>query len=49
MKRRKHGPEGKYVVVQFDTVFEKKAGAVETAAMMLDADGAWRVSGYFIR
>lgn len=42
-------PDGKYVVIQFDTVFEKKASAVETVTPMLDADGAWRVSGYFIR
>jgi hypothetical protein len=42
-------PEGKYVVIQFDTVFEHKPGAVETVTPMLDADGVWRVSGYFIR
>ena len=43
------GPDGKYVVIQFDTVFEKKSSAVETVTPMLDADGTWRVSGYFIR
>ncbi len=42
-------PDGKYVVIQFDTVFEKKAAAVETVTPMLDPDGAWRVSGYYIR
>jgi hypothetical protein len=42
-------PDGKYVVLQFDTVFEKKAAAVETVTPMADPDGAWRVSGYFIR
>lgn len=42
-------PDGKYVVIQFDTVFEKKSSAVETVTPMLDPDGAWRVSGYFIR
>jgi predicted SnoaL-like aldol condensation-catalyzing enzyme len=42
-------PDGKYVVIQFDTAFEKKASAVETVAAMLDADGVWRVSGYYIR
>ena len=31
------------------TVFEKKASAVETITPMLDPDGVWRVSGYFIR
>jgi hypothetical protein len=42
-------PDGKYVVILIDSVFEKKAFAVETITPMLDADGAWRVSGYFIR
>lgn len=42
-------PDGKYVVIEYETVFEKKAAAVETITPMLDPDGAWRVSGYFIR
>lgn len=42
-------PDGKYVVIQFDTVFESKASAVETVTPMLDPDGVWRVSGYLIR
>lgn len=42
-------PEGKYVIIQFETVFEKRASAVETVTPMLDPDGVWRVSGYFIR
>jgi len=42
-------PDGKYVVVQYDTVFEHKASAVETVIPMADPDGTWRVSGYFIR
>ena len=42
-------PDGKYVVIQYDAVFENKSSAVETVAPMLDPDGAWRVSGYFIR
>ena len=41
-------PDGRYVVIQYDTVFERKAKAVETVTPMLDRDGAWRVSGYFI-
>jgi len=43
------GPDGKYVVIQYDTVFEKKASAVETVTPMVDPDGVWRVSGYYIR
>jgi hypothetical protein len=42
-------PDGKYVVIQFDTVFEKKATGVETVTPMLDPDGVWRVSGYYVR
>ena len=43
------GPDGKYVVIQYETVFEKKSSAIETVTPMVDPDGAWRVSGYFIR
>jgi hypothetical protein len=42
-------PDGKYVVIQYDTVFEHKAEAVETVTPAMDPDGMWRVSGYFIR
>ncbi len=42
-------PDGEYVVFQFDTRFEHKRTAVETVTPMKDSDGAWRVSGYFIR
>ena len=42
-------PDGRYVVIQYETVFEHKASAVETVTPMADPDGVWRVSGYFIR
>jgi Protein of unknown function (DUF4019) len=42
-------PDGKYVVIQYETVFEMKTSAVETITPMLDPDGVWRVSGYLIR
>jgi Protein of unknown function (DUF4019) len=42
-------PDGDYVVFHFDTQFEHKRSAVETVTPMKDEDGAWRVSGYFIR
>jgi hypothetical protein len=42
-------PDGKYVIIQYDTSFERKASAVETVTPMLDPDGTWRVSGYYIR
>lgn len=43
------GPDGKYVIIQFESVFEKKQSAVETVTPKLDPNGKWRVSGYFIR
>ena len=42
-------PEGKYVVLQFDTAFENKKSAVETVTCMLEKDGKWKVAGYFIK
>ena len=42
-------PDGQYVVVVFESAFDRKAAAIETAVMTLDTDGAWRVSGSFIR
>jgi hypothetical protein len=42
-------PDGEYVVIQFKTSFEYKNTAIETVTPMLDNDGIWRVSGYYIR
>ncbi len=42
-------PDGEYVVVQFKTSFENKQSAIETVTPMLDSDGVWRVSGYYIK
>ena len=42
-------PDGQYVVIQFQTSFENKQSAIETVTPMLDKDGTWRVSGYYIR
>jgi hypothetical protein len=42
-------PAGQYVVLQFATRFANKPSAVETVTPMLDPDGKWRVSGYYIR
>ena len=41
-------PDGEYVVIQFNTVFENKQTAVETVTPVLEADGRWLVAGYFI-
>jgi hypothetical protein len=42
-------PDGEYVIIQYDTSFEHKKSAVETITPMLDKDGTWRVSGYYIK
>jgi hypothetical protein len=42
-------PDGEYVVIQYRTRFEHKAAATETVTPMRDADGQWRVAGYFVR
>ncbi len=42
-------PDGEYVVLQFDTSFANKKEAVETVTPMLDKDGKWKVSGYYIK
>lgn len=42
-------PDGKYVVIQFTSEFENKKSAIETVTPMLDPDGKWKVSGYYIQ
>jgi uncharacterized lipoprotein NlpE involved in copper resistance len=42
------GPDGHYVILQFNTTFENKQSAIETVTPMLDKDDTWRVSGYYI-
>jgi hypothetical protein len=43
------GPDGDYLIIQFRTEFENKKDAIETVTPMLEKDGQWRVSGYFIK
>lgn len=43
-----NAPEGEYVVIQYETIFENRA-AIETVTPMKGKDGAWKVSGYFIK
>jgi hypothetical protein len=42
-------PDGEYVVIQYESSFEHKQSAVETVTPMLDQDGKWRISGYYIK
>ncbi len=42
-------PDGDCLIIQYDSSFENKKSAVETVVPMMDKDGKWRISGYFIR
>ena len=42
-------PDGEYVVIQFKTNFKNKKSAIETVTPMLENDGAWSISGYYIK
>lgn len=42
-------PDGDYVVIQFRAAYAKKKSAIETVTPMLDSDGQWRVSGYYVK
>jgi hypothetical protein len=42
-------PDGEYVVIQIETSFENKKTSIETVTLMMEKDGNWRVSGYYIK
>jgi hypothetical protein len=42
-------PDGEYVVIRYETTFQKKKSSVETVTPMKDNDGVWRVAGYTIQ
>ena len=42
-------PAGKYVVQQYHSVYSNVNAVVETLTLQQEADGVWRVIGYFIR
>jgi predicted SnoaL-like aldol condensation-catalyzing enzyme len=42
-------PDGKYVVIQYETSFSNKRAAIETITPMMDKNGKWHISGYFIK
>ncbi len=42
-------PDGEFVVIETEASFEHKEHAGETVTPMMEADGTWRVSGYFLR
>lgn len=48
-KELPNAPAGEYVVLQFRSQFANKGEAIELITPMLEKDGSWRVSGYFIK
>lgn len=42
-------PDGEYLLLEYRSRFAAKAAATETVVMQKEADGQWRVVGYFIR
>lgn len=44
-----NAPKGEYVVIQYKTEFANGGSVIETVTPMLDKDGKWRVSGYFVK
>lgn len=44
-----NAPPGDYVIIEFETHFEKRPLSVETVTPMRTRAGDWKVAGYFIR
>ena len=44
-----NAPAGEYVIIQYKTSFQNMNDAIETVTPMLEKDGSWKVSGYFIK
>lgn len=44
-----NAPPGHYVIIEFDTHFEKRPLTIETVTPMRTAAGTWKVAGYFLR
>ena len=48
-KQLPDAPEGNYILLQYVTRFENKNQAVETITAMLEKEGSWKISGYYIK
>ena len=42
-------PPGDYVVQQYHAIYDQRKAVTETVTLVREADGRWRVVGYFIR
>lgn len=43
-----NAPTGEYVVIEYESKFANSGDMIERITPMKDADGTWRVSGYFV-
>ena len=44
-----HARPAEYVVLQYDTNYEKAPGMLEVVVMVMEKNGVWKLSGYFIK
>lgn len=44
-----NAPAGDYVVIQYSTHFAMRPSSIETITPMKQADGSWKVAGYYIK
>lgn len=44
-----NAPDGEYVVMQYRSQFERHSNIVETVTSMREADGSWKIVGYYIK
>jgi hypothetical protein len=42
-------PDGEYVIIKYRSSFANKRNTVELVTTAKDADGEWRVAGYFVK
>ena len=47
--RLPNAPAGEYEVLQYDTTFQNAGGMIETVTPMLEKNGQWKVSGYYVK
>jgi len=49
LKELPGAPEGEYVVLQYESAFERKPAATEKVTLILGQDLVWRVSSYAVK
>lgn len=42
-------PDDNYVVMQFETSFDRKGAATETVTFLQEEDGTWKAAGFYIK